>query len=224
MDNADIYSASRQELVALAATLDGAQTDRAVQALPGWTVHDAYAHLVGLCADIVDGRMDGAGSPEWSDRQVRLRSSSSLATIVGEWEARGPELDRWLDEQDDRSTMFVIFDVWNHQQDIRSTVGEPRALDDARVAYIVDRAWPSYESRYATLGAPPLRIVGTRKSYLLGSGEPDATLRADDYELLRILFGRRSRAQIERTEWSADPAPYIDAIHLFDLPERDLRD
>jgi uncharacterized protein (TIGR03083 family) len=224
MDNAGIYAATRHELIALAVTLDSAQAGRAVQALPGWTVHDAYAHLAGLCADIVDGRMDGAGSPEWSDRQVRARSPLTLAEIADEWEARGPELDRWLDAQDDQSTMFVVFDVWNHQQDIRSTVGEPRALDDARVAYIVDRAWPAYDGRYATLGAPPLRIVGTRTNYQLGAGEPETTLRADDYELLRILFGRRSRTQIEHAEWSADPARYIDAIHLFDLPERDLHD
>jgi hypothetical protein len=168
--------------------------------------------------------MEGAGTPEWSDRQVRLRNGSSLATIVEEWEERGPELDRWLRAQGDTSTMFVVFDVWNHQHDIRSTVDEPRGSDDGRVAYLVDRAWPSYGDRYATLGAPPLRIVGTRKSYLLGTGEPGATLRAEDYELLRILFGRRSRAQIEQADWSDDPAPYVDAIHLFDLPERDLFD
>ncbi len=41
---------------------------------------------------------------------------------------------------------------------------------------------------------------------------------------MRILFGRRSRQQIEAADWDGDEAPYVDHLHLFPLPEHDIID
>ena len=59
---------------------------------------------------------------------------------------------------------------------------------------------------------------------MLGEGEPDATLHVDDYELMRILFGRRSLRQIVSADWDGDVGPYVEHLHLFPLPPRDLVD
>ena len=47
--------------------------ERRTAACPEWRVKDVYAHLAGLCADVVEGRIDGAGIDEWTGRQVEAR-------------------------------------------------------------------------------------------------------------------------------------------------------
>ena len=73
---------------------------------------------------------------------------------------------------------------------------------------------------------PALRLVdaddGTE--FVLGDGDPSATLRVSDYELLRIFSGRRSRAQLDAAGWTGDPTPFVDHLHLFELPVSDLTD
>jgi hypothetical protein len=90
------------------------------------------------------------------------------------------------------------------------------------VSYLTDAALASYSQAYAQRGAPPMLVVGSRRSYRLGDGEPTITLSGDDYELLRIVFGRRSRDQILAGGWSGDPSAYVDTIHLFPCPSHAL--
>jgi uncharacterized protein (TIGR03083 family) len=224
VDTAEVYAISRSRLLDLARTVDGEQAGRAVPALPGWSVKDAYAHLAGVCADILDGRMDGAGSPPWTAAQVDARKAAGLAEVCAEWAGRGPQLDAWIASTGEERTAFVAIDVWSHEQDIRSTVEAPRPTDDGRIGYLVGRALPVFDRRFAEAEVPALRVVVDGTDHVLGTGEPDATLRSGGYELLRILFGRRTRTQIEHAEWDGPAAPYIEHLHLFDLPGIDLAD
>ena len=59
MELATLYAETRGRLLDLAASTDDERACTPVPALPGWTVKDAYAHLAGLCADMLDGRLDG---------------------------------------------------------------------------------------------------------------------------------------------------------------------
>ena len=74
------------------------------------------------------------------------------------------------------------------------------------------------------------RFEGAARSALrvgdavLGVGAPGVTLAVSDYELLRMVFGRRSEGQILAAEWVGDARPYLDHIHLFPLPFADLVD
>src|SRR5438477_7303495 len=52
----------------------------------GWTVADVSAHVVGGLADVVSGRLEGVGSPEWIDRQVAERQGRSPADLADELE------------------------------------------------------------------------------------------------------------------------------------------
>ena len=122
MDVATIYRETRGHLLELARTMDDEQPALPVPALPGWTVKDAYAHLTGLCADVLDGNMAGAGDPAWTRRQVAERSVSDLAEICAEWGERGPELEVWIEGRED-PPMFVAYDVWSHEQDVMGALG-----------------------------------------------------------------------------------------------------
>lgn len=224
MTTADLYPAIRTELLTLATGLSSEQAATPVPALPGWTVKDAYAHLTGLCVDVLDGRMEGAGTPPWTAKQVRDRAERSLPWVCAEWADRGPDLDTWLADADEQGSAFAGFDVWNHQQDIRSAVGLAGERNPEQLEYLVSSALSAFDRRYREASAPPLRVITDSVDRNLGEGTPEATLHASDYELLRILFGRRSDTQMRHAQWDGDPSPYLDHIHLFEPPTVDLPD
>ena len=221
---AELYPENRVRLLELADRLSRAQAGSPVPALPGWTVKDAYAHLTGLCVDVVEGRMDGAGTPAWTARQVRDRADRSLGDVSAELAARGPTLDTWLANADDQQTVFVGYDVWNHHQDIRSAVGLAGERDDSQLAYLAASALAAFDRRFRDAAAPGLRVITDTGEWDLGDGAPEATLYANDYEILRILFGRRSQEQIKSARWDGSPEAYLDHLHLFELPTADLVD
>jgi uncharacterized protein (TIGR03083 family) len=217
----ELYRAVRAKMLALAAGLSREKSELPVPALPGWSVKDAYAHLTGLCGDMLDGRMEGAGSAAWTAKQVAARSSQDLPDVCAEWLERGPALDAWLTKH---AATFVAFDVWNHHQDVRSAVGLRGERDRGQVDYVATEALDAFDGRFREAGVPALRVTTEGVDRNLGDGPPDATLTTTDYELVRILFGRRSVAQITNAGWTGDPAAYLDHLHLFDPPVSDLAD
>jgi uncharacterized protein (TIGR03083 family) len=167
---AELYPENRARLLELAQRLSDAEAGTSVPALPGWTVKDAYAHLTGLCVDVVDGRMDGAGTAPWTARQVRERAIRSLGEVCAEWVARGPDLDTWLANRDDQATAFVGYDVWNHHQDIRSAVGLTGERDANQLSYLAASALAAFDRRFRDAGAPPLHVVTDTGEWDLGDG------------------------------------------------------
>jgi uncharacterized protein (TIGR03083 family) len=218
---AELYHAVRAKMLDLAAGLSREQSELPVPALPGWSVKDAYAHLTGLCADMLDGHMEGAGSAAWTTKQLAARSSQDLPKVCAEWLDRGPALDARLAKLD---ATFVAFDVWNHHQDVRSAVGLRGERDPGQVDYLAAEALSAFDGRFREAGVPALRVITERIDRNLGAGPPDATLSTTDYELLRILFGRRSLPQMTNAGWTGDPTAYLDHLHLFDPPVSDLDD
>jgi uncharacterized protein (TIGR03083 family) len=224
MTTSELYRAIRDQMLELGANLSPEQSDQPVPALPGWSVKDTYAHLTGLCGDILDGRMEGAGSPAWTATHVAERSNDDLPAICAEWARTGPRLDTWLQEQGDHGATFVAFDVWTHHQDVRSALDLNGERGAEQVDYLLARALNTFNDRFREAEAPALRVITDRVDRNLGRGPPDAALRTTDYELLRILFGRRSAAQMTNGHWEGDPTPYLDHLHLFEPPAADLVD
>ena len=192
-------------------------------ALPGWSVKDTYAHLAGVCADVLAGNLEGTGTPPWTAKQVADRAPRTLVAVCAEWSDRGAEIDAWVAAAEGRVAP-LCFDAWSHEQDILGAVQLAGERDDDRVHYLVAKALDTFDRRVAQAAVPPVRIVTETVDRVLGPGEPAASLRTGDYELLRMLFGRRSRAQILRADWEGDPEPSLDPLHLFDLPVSDLID
>jgi uncharacterized protein (TIGR03083 family) len=193
-------------------------SERPVPALPGWSVHATYSHVTGGCADVVNGRMEGAGSPEWTAVQVAERAGRSTDEVRDEWRSLAVPFEAWITERGD-GAMFLVYDVWSHYQDVRAANGLLGERDDL-VPELLGRALRVFDGRFQAAGVPAL-LVGGRQ---LGSGEATAAVNADDYNLLRMLFGRRSRGQIEAMDWEGSPDPFMDHLHLFTLPLGDLND
>jgi uncharacterized protein (TIGR03083 family) len=227
MNGGAIYSDTRARLLARGTDLDAAQAATSVPALPGWTVRDTYAHLTGISSDVLNDRMDDAGGDAWTARQVGERRHVSLADVCGEWDGDAPAFDTWLAGAGSRG-LFCVFDLWAHSHDIRGALGEARPgpgdAADGSTATLVEPALAVFDRRFREAGAPALAVVAPSASQTLGEGEPGGRLATDDYTLLRILFGRRSRDQITAEDWDGDPDLVIDHLHLFPLPVADLVD
>jgi uncharacterized protein (TIGR03083 family) len=224
MEPVDVYRTSRLRLAELAPTLSADQLRQPLAATPPWTVLDGYRHLAGVCANVLDGAMDGAGSPDWTAAQIAARGDDTLDAVCAEWHDRAPALEARVGAAG-QAMSFVAFDVWTHEQDIRAAVGLGGARDEVADA-LAQVALVTLGGRYAGSGAPTVRVDLGERTGTLGAAEPTVTLRTTPYELLRTIFGRRSRQQMEALDWSDRQAAgaVIDALHIFDLPSADIVD
>jgi uncharacterized protein (TIGR03083 family) len=143
--------------------------------------------------------------------------------VCAEWARRGPDLDTRIATAGG-GMVFAAFDAWTHEQDIRAAVGLARPDDDPAVPTLAELALATFATRYASSGAPAVEIVVDGTPHRLGDGEPDVCLRTSSYEILRIIFGRRSRRQVDANDWTGEHHAVVDALHLFDHPVRDIAD
>jgi uncharacterized protein (TIGR03083 family) len=222
MEPVDIYRATRTRLLELAGSLTEEQLAAPLAATPPWRALDGYRHLTGVCTDVLDGRMEGAGSPEWTAAQLEARAGQGIDEVCAEWASRGPELDERIAAAG-QAMAFAAFDAWTHEQDIRSAVGLSGERDQL-VPPLASFALTTFGPRYGGGDAPAINVIVDGEPHPLGDGEPVATLDTTAYELLRIIFGRRSEGQIEAAGWTGDCEKPIAAIHLFDPPPRDIVD
>ena len=80
-DPGDLYEATRARFAAtVRAAGDGLATR--VPSAPAWTVQDTLSHLVGIVADIQDGRMDGVGTDEWTRAQTTARRDLPITELL----------------------------------------------------------------------------------------------------------------------------------------------
>ena len=222
MDIASLYKEGRDRLVALAGDIDEATAAAArVPTCPAWTVKDVYAHQAGVPTDILNGTIEGVATDEWTGRQVDERRDRSFGEIVDELADAGARLDPILVQMGDHIDKRLVIDQWTHEQDVRGALHLPGSRDAAVVAFAVDVMVRGFGRRWDDNGLAPVRVVSTSGEWALGSGEPVATMRADDYELVRVLVGRRSRAQA-LAWWDGDGDPFVDHLVAFSFATADI--
>jgi uncharacterized protein (TIGR03083 family) len=221
MDLGELYRDSRERTLALGAELRDEETTRVVPTCPAWRVRDVYAHLAGASADILAGRIEGAATDPWTARQVEERADTPFVDLLAEWEANGPAVDALVAPLDDPMVSRLPIDAWTHEQDIRTAVDRPGGRDSPVVAWAAPNMVARFAASWAEAGRAPVRIIGSEREWILGDGEPVATLRASDYELVRLLVGRRSRAQALAL-WEGDGEPFVDALIAFTFSPTDI--
>lgn len=223
MELAEIYADCRDRLISVGPSLSTEQRAAPLLATPPWVVVDAYRHLAGVCADVLDGRMEGAGSSEWTATQLADRQDLSLEEVSAEWTSRAEEIEAAIATAGVKMS-FMAFDAWTHAQDVRAAAGLQCIRDEQQVALLAAAALGVFSRVYPSKGGPTLRVVvDGGDGVILGEGDPVVALRTTAYELMRIVFGRRSRAQVEQADWEGEGiAEAIDALHLFDFPPIDI--
>jgi len=226
MGPAEIYATSRRRLLELAPELSADQQATPLPPTPPWTVLDAYRHLTGVCCNVLDGQTPKGGPNDgsWTAAQLAARADWSIDRVCEQWAERGPALDAMV-ETAGPAMGFVALDSWTHEQDVRAATGVGALHDDALLPGLVALTVGAMDRFYAGKGGPPLRLVLDGEEHVVGEGEPTAALATSPYELMRIVFGRRSEDQIAAAGWSGEAAADAQrAIHLFEPLPRDLTD
>lgn len=204
LDRAQISAGFLAELDALGELirpLDNAALD-APSRCAGWTVRDVAGHAVGQITDVVEGRLDGLGSPEVTERQAKERAGRTGKELAEELAADRARAAGMLELFDDATwngpvasdfpgtigdgILALYYDCYLHADDIRAALGMPSARGDglrASVHHVADvledRAWGP-----ATLALDGIEVIDVRGGGEKITGDPldfvlGATGRAD---------------------------------------------
>ena len=219
-DLAAIYHETRERLLELAPTLSPGQLGTLTPACPEWTVQDIYAHLTGLAAEVVAGRVERRGSDERTAAQVGSRRGRSIEEICDEWRANGDAIESAIARAGRALTPLAI-DVWTHEQDIANGAGVHSGRGGVGLFLTMNAAW-AMKAKLRSAGIAPLRVISGKVDWVIGDDEPAATLTLPEYEMARAFLGRRSVAQMAAYDWDGDAAPYLAHIPAFDPPEGDI--
>jgi hypothetical protein len=112
------------------------------------------------------------------------------------------------------------FDAWTHEQDVRATLRQRGVRENERVQWLAGQMRAMLSKRFEAAGTPALRVGGA----VLSVGAPGGMLAVTDYELLRIIFGRRSEGTDPRLRLGPGTHYRTWTIHLFPPPSADLVD
>jgi uncharacterized protein (TIGR03083 family) len=194
------YRGVRMRVSELVTGADAAALGRVAPATPDWTVHDVLAHLVGVSTDIVSGNLDGVGTDPWAAAQVERSRDRTCRQLVAEWDEHGPVVEE-MAAQFGRAAGQLLSDATTHEHDVRGALdaGGARDTDAVTLSFAFVARTLSEELDAAGAGALVVERSGRREA--LGTGAPVASLRIDDFELVRALTGRRSLDQIAAYDW-----------------------
>ena len=215
-DLALLYRDTRGRLSDLLLSLDAQELAAPVPACPGWTVADVSYHLFGVVEDVLAGRLTRPPTDAETAVQVERHRGRPVAEVVSAWEAAAAPFEELIGGA---KVWPAVLDVATHEQDIRGALGRPGGRDSEAVRVGADGLLGFLE-----LPAPVrfecedlVKRVGPEDA-----GEDEIVLRTTRFETLRWRLGRRSRAQMERADWSGDPAPVLDHLFVFGPSPHDI--
>ncbi len=173
----EAYKDLRRRMIELLRETPSDLSTSPVPHCPAWSVHDVAAHLVGVPEDILAGRMEGVTSEAWTQTQVDRHLGQSLAELADIWADQIASFDGVLSHIPAPVNSQMIMDAVTHEHDIRHALGKAGARDSSAVraglGWLLDAAGDESEL-----------VVRLGRSGL------------DDFDLLRVLSGRRSAEQI----------------------------
>lgn len=150
----------------------------------GWTVGDVAAHLIGTVTDVVEGRLDGLGSPEVTAREVDERRGRSAAELADElaggikaardllavfddaaWDAPAPG---GYEGSLGRGVEAIWYDAYLHGDDILAALGRPSVGGTGLRGSVSHVA---FELEKRGWGPATLKLTGVQEEEISGGGE-----------------------------------------------------
>jgi uncharacterized protein (TIGR03083 family) len=220
-----IYADGRQRLTDLLGSASDAEHMASVPGCPEWEVRDVLAHVTGVCADVIAGKVEGVATEPWTAAQVASRKQTPVEAILTEWSEVAPQVEAIAEHFPARVDEQWVLDLTTHEHDIRGALSQPGGRDTAGVLVGVDFATTmglagSLQSRRL----PALRVKAGDREFVVGDGDPVASLEGTPFELLRAMTGRRSATQVRALAWEGDAELFIPAFEFgpFTFPSEDV--
>jgi uncharacterized protein (TIGR03083 family) len=180
----EVYAEGRGRISDLVLELDGEDAARTVPTCPKWTVGDVVSHLVGVCADVLAGNIEGVATDPWTAAQVQARMGRPLAELVEEWSDVGPQVEALAGHFPGQTGAQWVTDLTTHEHDIRTAVGRPGARDSQGVEVGLDfLVTVGLHAAVSARGLQPLVVQAGERSWVVGTGETTAT--GGDEEMAR---------------------------------------
>jgi uncharacterized protein (TIGR03083 family) len=213
-DYAETYRALRGRVSDLVRDADEEQLERLAPAAPEWRVRDLVAHLSGITADINAGNLDGVATDAWTARQVDTRRDWSIDRVLDEWDTEGAKVEAVMSSLPEIAVAQMTMDAATHEHDIRGALDRPGGRDteamDVGFDFGVQVLAGTVDQADATL-----RIETDAGSCTLGSGARQIGVRADRFELVRAMTGRRSVDQMRGYDWDGEALPELLVLPIF---------
>jgi len=220
----DAWAGCRDRCLAIGRSLTDTDAAAIVPCCPDWTIHDLFAHMAGVSADICTGNLDGVTTDAWTDAQVQQRRGRDLAEVCTEWDERGAVVERMIRAGGVFPPPFFI-DAFTHEWDLRHAVGAVATPDLELLATALPGLVTSWGSRLDQAGLAAVELTLGEETSTVGSALPAVTLRIDPFTFVRVRMGRRSRAQIERLGWGPGvDAGHVDSLLVFGVASSDIDD
>jgi len=213
-DYAETYRALRGRVGDLVRDADEEQLERLAPAAPEWRVRDLVAHLSGITADINAGNLDGVATDAWTARQVDTRRDWSIDRVLDEWAMEGSKVEAVMSSLPEIAVAQMTMDAATHEHDIRGALEMPGSRDSDAIAigfdFGVEVATGTVDQADATLN-----IENEAGSRTVGGGARQIGVRANRFELVRAMTGRRSVDQMRDFDWDGEAAPELLVLPIF---------
>ncbi|MGQ0466858.1 MAG: maleylpyruvate isomerase family mycothiol-dependent enzyme [Sporichthyaceae bacterium] len=223
----EIYGETRLRVGRLVLGLSDAQLAAMLPTCPEWSVRDVVGHMAGLLDNVAERQLEGAGTPAFTQAQVDAYRDLPLAATIELWDARATPIEGDFEAATEAFAARLVSDTWNHEQDIRQALHLPAAYRDSdAVPVSIEGHLGFLGERLAAAGLPGLRMVTPEREWLAGGGEVGGSVTlGSQAELLRLLLGRRSRAQVAALDWDVpDRVAYAAALPRFGPAEHDIHE
>ena len=181
----------------------------------GWTVGDVAGHMVGQVTDVVNGRLEGLGTPEVTEREAKERAGRSAAELADELAAGRAGVAALSEQLDDAAwnapvgtdfegtpgdgVLALWFDGYLHADDIRAALGTPSVQGDGLRGSL---HWVAADLGRRAWGPATLALDGVDAIEIGGGGEK---ITGDPVQFLLVATGR------------ADPSPHglDESVNIF---------
>jgi uncharacterized protein (TIGR03083 family) len=203
--NHESYAHVRRNVIELLAA-PRAVADPVVPSCPEWTLRGLVTHLVGVAAATV-GRLSGVLSA-----QPTSSADMELPELLATWDRLGDEADLLIAERGGRTGSILVMDAFTHELDIRYAIGADLPREHPAFAGAFEVLANGFAAAVDDHGLPALCLSTGSTQWLVGDGQPAATVIANRYDLYRSLAGRRSHAQITALDWDRDSHRWLPAF------------
>jgi uncharacterized protein (TIGR03083 family) len=218
---ADEYRAARERMQGIGRTLAADDARRIVPACPAWDVHALFSHVAGVSGDLAAARFPQGDTQAWVDAHVTDRRDRPFDAVVDEWSQAGPAFEAMIAAKPHR-WWGLTYDTIVHELDLRGALGDRSGRDTDAVRFGALLGLRLVEADLATHGLPALRAVVDGEEHVAGGGEPELTLEASSFEVLRLLGSRRTIDELRAASFRGDLDRYLPGLVHMELPATTL--